>query len=355
MNNKTIAFPQLANYHVPISFFLKHLTDCNILDTPKITKRTTELGIKNSPEFVCMPFKYNLGNFIEALEKGANVLIQAGGGCRYGYYYEVQKQILKDMGYEFEFYTLTETDKVAIFSAYKMMKKLNPKLKFTKYLYYLALTFKMIHYMDKIDHYIRKNIGFEVERHSFENLLEEMLEMFSRTKGFFHLFKLYHRYNRLFRQLKVDKPKNPIKIGIIGELYTSMEHYANYDLEKLLGKMNVQVKRFTNITYLVITKRFNNKKLLKICNKYCKYPIGADGMDNVARVITLALEGYDGIIHIKPFGCTPEIGAMHILNKVSEDYKIPILYFTFDNQTSIEGIRTRLEAFYDMIKMRRSK
>jgi len=355
MNDKLVAFPQLANYYVPIKFLLNKLTDCKIIKTPKITKKTVELGVKNSPEFVCMPFKYNLGNFIEALEEGANVLLQAGGGCRYGYYAEVQQQILKDMGYKFEFYTLTETDKIAIISIYKTLKKLNPKLGFLKYLYCLALTFKMIHYMDKIDAYIRKNVGFEAVNHSFENLLEEMLEMFSKTRSFTHLYKMHRRYNKLFKQLKIAKPKNPIKIGIIGELYTSMEPFANYDLEKMLGKMNVEVSRFTNITYLVITKRFNTKKLLKICNKYCRYPIGADGMDNVARAITLALEGYDGLIHIKPFGCTPEIGAMHILNKVSEDYKIPIIYFTFDNQTSIEGIRTRLEAFYDMIKMRRSK
>lgn len=81
MNDKLVAFPQLANYYVPIKFLLNKLTDCKIIKTPKITKKTVELGVKNSPEFVCMPFKYNLGNFIEALEEGANVLLQAGGGC----------------------------------------------------------------------------------------------------------------------------------------------------------------------------------------------------------------------------------------------------------------------------------
>lgn len=355
MDKKIIAFPQLANYRVPFKYLISHLTDCEIIDTPPITKSTIELGVKYSPEFVCMPFKYNLGNFIEALNMGANVLLQAGGGCRYGYYAEVQKQILKDLGYNFEFYSLTETDSVAILSVYKTIKILNPKLNFFKYLYYLALTFKMVHYMDKMDVYIRANIGFEVVAHSFDNLLEEMLESFSKVNSFVGLSKNYYKYNRLFKKIEINKPKKTIRIGVIGELYTSMEPFSNYDLEKLLASMNVEVRRFTNITYLIITKRFNNKKLLKICNKYCKYPIGADGMDNIARAISLALEGYDGLIHIKPFGCTPEIGAMHILNKVSEDYKIPIIYFTFDNQTSIEGIRTRLEAFYDMIKMRRSK
>lgn len=355
MSNKKVAFPQLANYKVPIKYILKHLTNCEIIEVPPITKRTIELGTKYSPEFVCMPFKYNLGNFIEALELGANVLLQAGGGCRYGYYAEVQKQLLKDMGYEFEFYSLTESDKIAIFSVYKTFKLLNHKLNFFKYLYYLIITFKMIHYMDKIDVYIRKNIGFEVVKNSFDNTLANMLEDFSKVKGLFDLNKEYRKYVKLFKKIETNRPAKTMKIGIIGELYTSMEPFANYDLEKILGNMGVEVKRFTNITYLVITKRFVTKKLLRICGDYCKYQIGADGMDNVARAISLALEGYDGLIHIKPFGCTPEIGAMHILNKVSEDYKIPIIYFTFDNQTSIEGIRTRLEAFYDMIKMRRKR
>ncbi|MDD4298732.1 MAG: 2-hydroxyacyl-CoA dehydratase [Bacilli bacterium] len=355
MNKKIIAFPHLANYHVPIEYLLKHLIDCEVMKVPPITKRTIDLGSKYSPEFVCMPFKYNLGNFIEALKLGANVLMQAGGGCRYGYYAEVQKQILEDLGYNFEFYALVESDKIAIMTIYKVLKSLNPKLKMFKYLYYLAITFKMIHYMDKIDVYIRKNIGFEVISNSFDNLLKEMLKEFSKTKGFFHLAKIYRKYFRLFRKIEINKPKKVLKIGIIGELYDIMEPFSNHNLEKMLAKMNVEINRYTNVTYLVITKRFKIKKMLKTCGKYCKYPIGADGMDNVANAITLALEGYDGLIHIKPFGCTPEIGAMHILNKVSEDYKIPILYFTFDAQTSIEGIRTRLEAFYDMIKMRRSK
>jgi predicted nucleotide-binding protein (sugar kinase/HSP70/actin superfamily) len=166
MNKKIVAFPQLANYYVPISYFLQKLTDCEILKTPPITKKTIDLGAKYSPEFVCMPFKYNLGNFIEALELGANVLIQAGGGCRYGYYAEVQKQILEDLDYKFDFYSLTESDKVAVFSIYKTIKNLNPKVSFFKYFYYLVITMKMIHYMDKIDVYIRKNIGFEVVANS---------------------------------------------------------------------------------------------------------------------------------------------------------------------------------------------
>ena len=88
--NKIISFPHLGDYHVPIKFLLTKLTKCKVIQAPPITKKTIELGSKYSPDFVCVPFKYNLGNFIEALDNGANILIQAGGGCRYGYYGELQ-------------------------------------------------------------------------------------------------------------------------------------------------------------------------------------------------------------------------------------------------------------------------
>ena len=72
-----------------------------------MTKRTIELGAKYSPDFVCAPFKCMMGCYIEALEQGANVLIQTGGTCRLGYYGELHEQILKDMGYDFEMFNLT--------------------------------------------------------------------------------------------------------------------------------------------------------------------------------------------------------------------------------------------------------
>ena len=100
---KVLAFPQLGDYKHPIGKFLRRVTNLEVIDTPPITRKTIDLGSKYSPDSVCIPFKYNLGNFIEALDMGANVLLQAGGGCRYRYYAEVQETILKDLGYNFQF------------------------------------------------------------------------------------------------------------------------------------------------------------------------------------------------------------------------------------------------------------
>ena len=83
---KIISFPHLGDYYIPVSIFLKRTTNLKVVPAPPITKKTIELGTKYSPDSVCLPFKYNLGNFIESLENGANILFTAGGGCRYRYY-----------------------------------------------------------------------------------------------------------------------------------------------------------------------------------------------------------------------------------------------------------------------------
>ena len=76
-------------------------------------------------------------------------------------------------------------------------------------------------------------------------------------------------------------------------------------------------------------------------------------MDNVYRSLYLIENHYDGIIHTKPFGCSPEITAIPIIDKVCKEYNMPIIYFSFDSETSEVGVKTRLEAFYDMLQAKK--
>ena len=83
-------------------------------------------------------------------------------------------------------------------------------------------------------------------------------------------------------------------------------------------------------------KQFYERQVVEI-EQYCK------------SVGSYVHQGMDGVIQVKAFGCTPEIDAMPILQNISNDYRIPILNFSFDSQTSETGIKTRLEAFYDLM------
>ena len=183
-----ISFPHLGNYYIPIKYLLTKLTNLEVVQSPPITKKTLELGNKYSPNDVCIPFKYNLGNFIESLENGATILIQAGGGCRYRYYAEVQETILKDLGYNFKFINLQAKGKLNILRIYKIFKQLNPNLSFFKFIHIFIITLFFIYYMDKLDVIIRKRIGFETTKNSFKDL---------KKKTYSKLYKCNHLITKI--------------------------------------------------------------------------------------------------------------------------------------------------------------
>ena len=353
--NKIISFPHLGDYYIPINYLLKNITKSQIIIPPKITKKTIELGSANSQDYVCVPFKYNLGNYIESLNLGANVLLQAGGGCRYGYYAELQEQILKDLGYKFEFINFIKDNHVSINNIYKFSKKMNPKLNRLKFFYYLLNTAIMIIIMDKLGKYPRENMGFEIEKNSFINTEKELFKELKGKINSIKLLKIYIKYKHKYKKIIINKPENNLKIGIVGELYSIMEPYSSSNIERKLANMGIEVHRFTTLTYLLFIKKFKLKYYLKKGRKYLKYHLGADGTESVVLSKILAEKGYDGIIHIKSFGCTPELNAMPILERISNDYKIPIIYFSFDSQDNEVGINTRIEAFYDMILQKKKK
>ena len=108
-----------------------------------------------------------------------------------------------------------------------------------------------------------------------------------------------------------------------------------------------------NFSYLIWQKKLWIRHMRKVVKPYCKYKLGADGLDNIYRTLYLSKRKYDGIIHIKPFGCTPEITAIPIIQKICEQKQMPIIFFSYDEESGTEGIKTRLEAFQDLITIRR--
>jgi len=343
----------MGNYSIVIEEVAKMLNS-DVIVPPPITKKTLDLGSKHSPEFVCVPFKYNLGNFIESLDGGADVIIQAGGGCRFGYYGEVQREILKDLGYSFEFYNLSEFKN--FFSFYPSFKKINPKLNIYKFLKHSFIAYFKMNAMDSLDDCIRKNIGFEINKGEFEKNQKLFLTDLKKADTALSVFLNKRKYRKIFKSIKVKKPKNLLKVGVVGELYVVMEPFSNYFMEKQLADKGIEVHRFITASYLLFGKTKHHKKeLLMWAKPYLKYHIGADGTDSVAMANKLRKEGFDGIIHLKPFGCIPEVNAMSALQRLSKEKKFPIIYFSFDSHTSETGIKTRLEAFYDMLKMRKDK
>jgi predicted nucleotide-binding protein (sugar kinase/HSP70/actin superfamily) len=351
MEKYKVSFPQIGNYRVPMEILFTEGLDVEYIIPPPITKRTLELGSRYSPDYVCAPFKYTLGNFIETIEAGANTIVETGGLCRLGYYGELHEQILKDLGYEIRFVNMAKAQFSKPLTFFNSFKEINPNMSLKKIARILPLVLKMVEYMDEFEDYVRKNIGFEIIAGSLEIVHKEFLSELHDVRSKKQLNHIYNKYNKRFKEIDVEIPENPLRVGIIGEYYTIMEPFSNHYIEKELAQMGIVVDRWMNITNSVLHRPEKEAKVH--IKNYANYDMGATSMYSIHKALEFAKQGYDGIIHVKSFGCTPEMDAMPVLQNISADYKIPILYFSFDSQTSDTGIKTRLEAFYDMIIMRK--
>ncbi|MFH0794525.1 MAG: hypothetical protein V2A74_10895, partial [bacterium] len=92
-----------------------------------------------------------------------------------------------------------------------------------------------------------------------------------------------------------------------------------------------------------------------LARPYLQSLVGGHALDSVAYTIRCAREGYDGVIHVAPAGCMPEISVRPILRRISQDLDIPVFECSFDEHTSHVGLVTRLEAFVDVLYERRKK
>lgn len=354
--NRIISFPHLDKYYIPISYFLSKVTKCDIYIPKLNNKETVALGSKYSPQDICMPFKYNLGNYIDALNNGANILLQAGGGCRYGYFAELQSQILENLGYNFLFVNLIKNNHVSLIKIYKFSKEINPKLNILKYSYHLIELILMIIFIDKLNRHKRINQSKSNNPELFEVISKKVLNAYSQKRlNIIKIISIYNHFKNQYRKIKLKEDTNILKILLIGELYTLMDSEASNNLEKKLIDENIIVYRYTDLTYLLIKKRFKQKYILNKSRKYIKYSLGADGAESVYYALKHCQKGIDGIIHVKSYGCVPEINAMPILSKISEEYQTPILYLSFDGENNISNIDTKLEAFYEILKSRKNK
>lgn len=348
---KKISFPSFNHYNYAFKYFVENALNADYILPPSMTVRTLERGTKHSPDFVCTPFKSTLGSMMDCLEAGADTLIMSMGLCRLGYYGELQEQILRDLGYQFDFINLSEYSTGKTKDYLKALKRINPKLSLAKLTKVIAETIKFIEHLDEVESIYYKNCGFETIPGNYKKARNKFLTSLETVSTGKEIESAYKLIKKEYSEIEIKKPVNPLKVGIIGEYFTVMDPFSNLDLEQKLADMGVEVHRYMNISNRNL--HYKAKNLEVETSEYCKYEMGPTSTANIWCAKNYASNKFDGIIHVKSAGCTPETDIMPVLQNISEDYKVPILYLTYDSQTSDTGLTTRLEAFYDMISMRK--
>jgi len=352
-----IGMPHMGNLYIPFKSLFQRL-DIDFVIPPLTSQRTLSLGVRHSPEGTCLPFKLTLGNLIEAAELGADTLLMpAGSGiCRLGYYAKTQQHVLHELGYNAEIVCVGFSQR-KLAGLLETIKNLSNNAPWSKIIPAFRFGLAKLNALDRIERVVQKLRPVEETKGTANRLLTKAVKAIDQANDYNTLKRVQIDYINQLNQVTKDEETSPLVVGIIGEFYVLLEPFSNLDVEKELGRLGVEVRRTTFVSEWTKFSLFLNPfgvnekdRIHKAALPYLKRDIGGDGWESVGEKVLHAKE-YDGLVHLAPFTCMPEIVAQNIMPKTKEN--IPVLTILCDEQLGKSGMLTRLEAFTDLLKHRR--
>jgi predicted nucleotide-binding protein (sugar kinase/HSP70/actin superfamily) len=329
---------------------------------PLNSKSSLEIGSLYSAEEICLPFKIMIGNYIQAIEQGADTVILTGscGPCRFGEYCEIQMQLLKKLGHDLDFIIIDAPGDIGLKELFNRIsiissKSTVPKYKQLKVLFDAIKVMNLVDEIEAVAHYLA---GFERIKGECKRTLNNCRRDALNCKNPKEMIKLLLNYKNEISNISIDPKRNPLKIAIIGEIYTVIEPFSNFHVEDKLMDYGVSTKRrltpswWVKNTALIPTK-LNSLDIKRGAKEYLSLNIGGHSRECIGEAVLAYEEGFDGAIQIFPMGCMPEIVSKSILPKISKDKDFPIMSLVVDEMTGEAGYVTRIEAFVDLLERRR--
>lgn len=356
-----VAFPHMGTISIAWAAGLKKI-GVEPYVPPYTSKKTLSYGTKNSPEAICLPYKLILGNFIEAIEGGADyvAMITSPGICRLGEYGNNIQNTLKDLGYKANYIELSLYD--GIKGLYKFLKELSGKNDPILIMRAINITIRKIFAIDDLDRALAYYRAREVKFGEAEKHYKKALKMIDKVDSTLDLKHVYHEALKEIEKTEIDPNREVLHVDLTGEIFLVNDEFSNQNIERELGRMGVETRRSLTVgSFLkdaIIPKAFRPpethlQRAERMAKPYLMRDIGGDALECVSDVVFADVHGKDGIIHISPFTCMPEIMSQNIFPTMRSEHEIPILTLIMDEQTGKAGYITRLEAFVDL--MRRKK
>jgi len=352
-----IGVPHMGNLYIPLKALLERL-ELDFIIPPVNNQRTLSLGVRYSPEGMCIPFKLTLGNLIEAAELGADTMLMPSGSgiCRLGYYAKTQEQVLHSLGYDAKIVSVGVSQR-KLLGLLEVIKHLSNNAPWSKIISAFRFGLAKLNVLDDIERAVQKVRPIERVKGTANQLFAQAVKATEQADDYQSLKRVQADYLEQLSLVERDENAEPLVVGIIGEFYVLLEPFSNLDVEKELGRLGVEVRRslftseWTKFSLFLNPLGVNEKdRLHKAAMPYLKRDIGGEGWETVGEKV-LHAKDYDGLVHLAPFTCMPEIVAQNIMPSTKEN--IPVLTILCDEQMGKPGMLTRLEAFVDLLKHRR--
>ncbi|MCU0723142.1 MAG: hypothetical protein MUC63_05955, partial [Planctomycetes bacterium] len=323
--------------------------------------RVLAAGARHSPETVCLPYKHVLGELILALEKGADTLVLIGGRgpCRFGFYDVAQDDALRELGFRYRVISTENPD--SMWNLVREFKAISPRNSLPRIAWETYLFCRRIEAIDEVHdeaNRIRRRAG---DAASFEKAVAAAKRLVADSRGLLGLRRARREALESLGALPLaPEGQDPLRVGIAGEFYTVVDPDTNFHVERALGELGVEVFRGVRIgQWLNDRWRFrpfvpsDRNRARRAAKPYLGFSPGGEAIVTVSRAIDWSREGFDGMVHLLPFTCMPELVAASVLPSVLAEYPLPLLRLVIDEHTDGTGVRTRLEAFVDTLRQRK--
>lgn len=358
-----ISFPHMGTLSIALAAAIRRLGG-EVVVAPYNSKKTLSLGTRHSPEAVCLPYKLVLGNYIEAVENGAEALlmIDSPGICRLGQYSRSCRAALTDMGYGHVKFINFNLYKGKVFELAKKFGEATENNNLLDLVAAVNLALVKVDVLDQLDHALAYYRAREITHGSADSLYKKGLRKIDKamtpkdTKA-----ALEYGLEEL-KTTPIDPEREILHVDVTGEIFVVLDPFSNMDVEKELGKLGVHAHRRLNLsdwtkTSLIPSWFRNQETHEQIATRYAKNylsrDIGGDTIESVGDTVRAGKHKSDGVVHLLPFTCMPEIVSQNILPNVRNGEDIPYLSIVLDEQMGKAGFITRLEAFVDLLKRRK--
>ncbi|HEX2947954.1 MAG TPA: hypothetical protein VHV83_00020, partial [Armatimonadota bacterium] len=232
-----LGFPSMGRLDEVVRTFIESF-GIKSIPTPRTTQMCVELGREIAPEFVCFPFTATLGQMRYMLEHGANTLLMVGGKgyCRLGWYAQVQEQLLRNLGYDFELLVVDSPfpfrDKWSNFN--RMIKQATGDAPWPRILAGLYSAYHRLATMDRIDTEVHRLRAFERNQGTVDKLASSYLRKLAKATEVRTIRQLERSFIEEAAAIETEDTQ-PLRIRIAGEIWVVLEQSATRNVERWLG------------------------------------------------------------------------------------------------------------------------
>ena len=357
-----ITWPRMGSLDVVLTSVFEEMGVDYVLPPPS-SQRTLELGARHSPEFACIPLKTTLGNYLEAIERGADTLLMiAGKGpCRFGFYAETQRRILEEAGFRAEMVAL-EFHRDRLGELIGNINRLKQGGSWIRLMRAIRFALRKAYLVDRLEQQALHQRCYDARKGDTSRALQRAYGLVRDCGDHAGLREVEEEAFQLLRSVpRREMREPPVRIALVGEFYLVLDPYFNLQVEEQLGDLGAWVERSVYLTDWLRPSGKNpilghsSRRSEEAARPWLSHSVGGEGVHSVGHTVLFQRAGFDGVLHLLPFTCMPETIAKGILPLVSRELGIPVLSLVIDEQTGRAGVATRLEAFCDLARYRRRK